>query len=236
MAIGAADERRRADPAVAETWRFDVADPATGLGAVVRVAYRPTERVAWCWLAAVGCGPPLVALRAHDVAIPVRGTDVRTDGLWVSLQCETPLEHWSVGVECFGVGYDDPWDALAGERGDLIPFGIDLEWEGDEPPTPRPGGGGYGQWCTVTGEILLGDDRIDVTATGHREHTWGPAAELQTPSVRLRGRGWGAPDPAGLPEATVLAVAPFAVPGRPWIEQLCRTDEGGGGWVGYTRS
>ena len=259
--MAAADERRH-DEAGAETWTFDVADPASGLGALVRLAFRPAERVAWWWAAAVGCGPPLVALRAHDVPIPARGTEVRTDGLWASLQCETPLEHWSVGAECFAVAYDDPWEALAGERGALVPFGLDLEWEAEGAATPRPDGAGYGQWCTVTGEILLGEDRIDVTAGGHREHAWGVAADLSR-SVRVRtgdgrrlwgGDGWQVAEIGDNEEtratvetgdnvetgaaATALAVCPFAVPGRPWVESLCRAPGGGGGWVGadYARS
>jgi hypothetical protein len=273
--IAAADERRHGDVRLAETWWFDLADPDSGRGAVVRLALRPADRVAWWWVAVVGCGPSLVALRAHDVPIPPRGTDIRTDGLWASMQCETPLEHWSVGVECFGVAYDDPWDALRGERGDLVPLGLDLEWEAEAPATPRPDGNGYGQWCSVTGEILLGDDRIDVTAIGHREHAWGPAAELPARSVRIRtgdgrrlwgGDAWmvdGPGTPIEAPPATEaetgvetatetatetasevevavtdVAVCPFAVPGRPWVETLCRAEGGGGGWLGgvYTRS
>ena len=75
VGVAAADERRRSDPGVSETWRFDVADAASGLGVVVRLAFRPAERTAWWWIGAVGCGPPLVALRADDVPIPARGTD-----------------------------------------------------------------------------------------------------------------------------------------------------------------
>jgi hypothetical protein len=155
------------------------------------------------------------------------------------------------------VAYDDPWEALAGERGDLVPFGLDLEWEAEGAATPRPGGGGYGQWCTVTGEILLGADRIDVTAGGHREHAWGAAADLSR-RVRVRtgdgrrlwgGDGWvvgenGENLEADLENeetglaATPVAVCPFTVPGRPWVESLCRAPGGGGGWVGadYARS
>jgi len=231
VGVAAADERRRSDPGVSETWRFDVADAASGLGVVVRLAFRPAERTAWWWIGAVGCGPPLVALRADDVPIPARGTDVRTDGLWASVRCETPLEHWSVAVECFAVAYDDPWEALRGERGDVVPFGVDLEWEAAAPAEVLPGGSdGYGQWCTVSGEVLLGDDRLEVASLGYREHAWGAAAELGERSVRLPGGETGE-------MGETVGVCPFAVPGGGWVEELVRTGRGAG-WVGrpYTRS
>ena len=218
MSVSAGDERRH--PGVAETWWFDVAQPAAGFGVVARLAYRPAERVAWWWVGLVGAGPRLVALRAHDVPIPARGTDVRTDGLWASVRCETPLEHWTVGLECFAVAYDDPWEALRSERGDVVPLGLDLEWEATAAPTAGPDGSGYGQACAVSGEVLLGDERVDVTAPGYRRHAWGEAADLPDGPDRVRG---GEP----------VAVCPFAVPGRPWVETLY-TD----GWGGapYTRS
>jgi hypothetical protein len=216
--VSPADERRH--PGVAETWWFDAADPAAGFGVVVRLAYRPAERVAWWWVGLVGAGPVLVALRAHDVPLPPRGTDVRTDGLWATVRCETPLEHWTVGLECFAVAYDDPWEALRSERGDVIPLGLDLEWEAAASATARPDGSGYGQACAVSGEVLLGDARVDVDVAGYRQHTWAGAADLPDGPERVRGE-----DP--------VAVCPFAVPGRPWVETLYP-----GGWGGapYTRS
>ena len=39
---------------------------------------------------------------------PRQGLEVRADGLWGELMCETPLEHWSYGLEAFGVALDDP--------------------------------------------------------------------------------------------------------------------------------
>ena len=53
----------------------------------------------------------LVAVRDHEVPLPRTGLEVRADGLWGELVCETPLEHWSIGLEAFGLGYDDPADA-----------------------------------------------------------------------------------------------------------------------------
>ena len=86
----------------------------------------------------------LLVVREDDLPAP-RGADldVRAEGLWLSLVCETPDEHWTVGLEAFALAVDHPDD----ERGDLVPLGLDIEWE-------APG--------RVTGELLVGDERIEL--------------------------------------------------------------------------
>ena len=81
-------------------------------------------------------------VREGDLPAP-SGDDIRAPGLWLSLTCETPGEHWSVGLEAFALAVDDPDD----ERGDLVALGLDVEWE-------APG--------RLTGELLIGDERFDL--------------------------------------------------------------------------
>jgi len=199
------EHRHLLSPAVGweERWWFDFAAGGGSIGGYLQVVYRPSERAAWVWAALVGHGRPLLAVRAHDVRIPKRGTEVRSDGIWACVVCETPLEHWSVGLETFAVALDDPLDAWRGERGNPVPFGLDLEWEAllrperqprpcpDVDPPPTDGqADGYGQWCRVTGEVLVGTERVDLHAlgaVGHREHAWGPGAG----SVARRAPGAG---------------------------------------------
>lgn len=98
---------------------------------------------------AVGDG--LVVVR--DAEVPrARGTQLefRADGLWVDFVCETPDEHWSFGLEAFGLRVDDP----AEEIGDRIAVGFDLEWE-----TPD----------AVHGELLVGRVVIPIAAHGTLE-------------------------------------------------------------------
>ena len=75
---------------------------------------------------------------------------IRAEGLWAELLCETPGEHWSIGLEAFGVRFDDEAEAATSDRGERVPVGFDLEWE-----TPD----------RVVGEILVGRARYDLTAT-----------------------------------------------------------------------
>ena len=239
-----ADERPH--PGLDESWWFDVA--GDGWGAYVQLTYRRAERVAWWWAAVVGLEPDLVMIRADDLRIPSRGMELRGDGVWANLTCETALEHWSVGLECFGVALDDPRQAWGDERGDLVPFGLDLEWEAAEDPFVL-GEGEFEQWCVVTGDVLLGDDRIEVDAAGWRARRWG--TEQPRDGWRVGGAGWrasgtewpdGALGPDTWPRAaeidgrtvTPVAWSPVLFPGRRLAHALCRIDPGGWGWGAWS--
>jgi hypothetical protein len=94
----------------------------------------------------------LVLVDDDDVPLPKGALlEVRADGLWAELVCETPDEHWGFGLEAFGLRYDDPAEALVSDRAERVPVGLDLEWE-----TPD----------RVIGEILVGRERIAFDGTG----------------------------------------------------------------------
>jgi hypothetical protein len=142
-------------------WGLDFArdDGTAGFLRLLRFADR-----CWCWAYLVGPAIGLVVVRDPDVAPPRRTAsmarsgllDVRSDGLWMELVCETPGEHWTYGVEAFAVRLDDPDDALHGEIGERLPMGVDLEWETD----------GSGATGSVHGELLVATERIELDATG----------------------------------------------------------------------
>ena len=83
-----------------------------------------------------------LVVRDTEAPAAVDGT-IRTHGLWLSLVCETPGEHWSVGLEAFALAVDDPDD----DRGDLVPLGFDVEWE-------APG--------HVHGDVLIADEVLSL--------------------------------------------------------------------------
>ncbi|MGH8999781.1 MAG: hypothetical protein ACRDY7_10385 [Acidimicrobiia bacterium] len=204
------------EPLWAETWQFDFAADAPGAGSppggFVALHCWPNLGTAWWWthlLTASG----LVALRDHEVAMPRTGLEVRADGLWGDLVCETPLEHWSIGLEAFAVRYDDPVDAWGDEWGERIPVGLDLEWEttgAPQPgPVPGPPGEPEGGWCqagTVHGEILVGpSDRFAFNGTSVRSRRWGVADWWTAPE-----RSWPEPLPDG---SEVAGCAPLLIVG-----------------------
>ena len=95
----------------------------------------------------------VIVVRDDELAPPKRDDllVVRGEGLWAELLCETPGEHWSFGLEAFGVRFDDEAEAATSDRGERIAVGFDLEWE-----TPD----------RVVGEVLVGRARHELTARG----------------------------------------------------------------------
>jgi hypothetical protein len=145
-----------------ESWHLDfVADD--GLAGFLRLELRRDEGVAWYWTYFVGPNiRGVVVVRDHEVPLPRQALEVRSEGLWSEWWCGTPAEHWTVGLEAFGVRLDDAEDALHGEYGERIPVGADLEWELTE-----DGG-------VVHGLVLIGRDRDTVDgARGAFTHTVG---------------------------------------------------------------
>jgi hypothetical protein len=110
-----------------------------------------------------------VAIRHDDVPLP-RGPllEVRADGLWAEMVCEVPEEHWTFGLEAFGLLHDDREEARTAEVGTRVPVGFDLEWD-----TGR-----------VDGQLLLGGAlarRIEFTGTGDFDHLTGSLAPVEWP-------------------------------------------------------
>jgi hypothetical protein len=124
-------------------------------------------------------------VRDLDVTPPrAAALEVRAEALWAELVCETPLEHWSVGLEAFGVRLDHPRDALGDERGERVPIGLDLEFEAASPPIDL-GGTGYVQCGSVAGEVLVGRATLPLDDRAVRLHEWGPAPWWAPPRARL---------------------------------------------------
>jgi hypothetical protein len=176
--IGPGDERRHPsndEELWGESWYFDFAARDGSVGGYVRLGLYPNQGVAWWWATCVRPGEPTVLVRDHEAPLPsAAALELRSEGLWAEITCETPLEHWSIGMEAFGVALDDPADAYRGERGTRLPFGMDLEWEAFGPiyeyPEPMTR---YEQACMVHGEVLVGDERLPIDAVGERDHSWG---------------------------------------------------------------
>lgn len=152
-----------------QSWYFDFAAADASVAGYARLAVRRTERTAWWWAAVVGEDVPFVLVRDHDVEPPKPGSlEIRASGLWAEPVCEIADEHWSLGMEAFGVALDDPTEAYGAERGDVTALGFDLEWEADGEP------GGGAQPSVVHGDVLVGRRRFTIEGRGLWQHADGP--------------------------------------------------------------
>jgi hypothetical protein len=138
------------------TYRLELADAAGTRGSVTLTVPDAETGGARAGYEAVLSGPALgegvIVVRDDDVAPPKgRLLEVRADGLWAELVCETPGEHWGFGLEAFGLRHESEADAATSVVGERLPVGLDLEWE-----APR----------TVRGELLVGRARIPFDGTG----------------------------------------------------------------------
>ena len=158
--------------ALREQWELTIAGALPG---VVRLTLGPGPAAFLVDLAAPG-GRLVVA--DEEVPVPRSDLDLRADGLWTSLCCETPFEHWTFGLEAFGLRLDEPppagvrWSELVGER---LAVGYDLEWEATGAPAPLPDGAGYRVAGRVVGEVQTVNDLWSVDAGADWEHWWTPA-------------------------------------------------------------
>jgi hypothetical protein len=164
------------EPEWSEVWQLDAAT-VDGVGLTVRLECFPNRAHAWFWayLAEPERSGPIV-VRDHEVTLPRQGLEIRADGLWAELWCETPLEHWTYGLEAFAVALDDPADALTGEIGERMPIGLDLEWEIEGSVHARPDDWRRSAYVVpgiVHGDLLLGRERFEFDGQGLHRRSWG---------------------------------------------------------------
>jgi hypothetical protein len=163
------------EPLWGESWYFDFFDDDSSVGGWVRLGLYPNLHVAWYHAFVVGPSRQIVAVSDLEVPPPsAPGLEIRTHGLWADHTCETPLDHWSIGNEAFGLGVDAPAELYtAVPRGDRVPLGIDLEWETDGTPYHYGATTRYEIPCKVHGEVLVGDEQLTIDGHGQRDHSWG---------------------------------------------------------------
>lgn len=166
-----------------ESYYLDWFTEDGSLGGYARIGFYPNLDRLWYWACLVGPDRKLITVIDHDVSLPgdPASIEIRHDSLWADHIVEEPLEHMSINLESFAVRLDDPADTYHGVRGEIIPFGFELDYFTDRggymwpPITPR-----YEIPCRVHGQVTVGDETIHVDGWGQRDHSWGGVRDWWT--------------------------------------------------------
>ncbi len=173
----------------AESWYGDFAAPDGSLGGYAQLTLWPNLGRSWFWSALVGPDRRPVVLVETDAPLPRPSTlELRAPGLWTEFIEQIPDEHFTVDLEAFAVALDDPEEVFDKGWGDRVPYGLELEWE-SSPDTLD----------IVHGQVLVGDEAIELDGRGRRFHWQGQPA------------WWDQEWTNGPTDAPVIASAPLPV-------------------------
>ena len=178
---------RRQNPGGADDWtethRLDVlvSNPSSGpdhaessqLALSFQLSLQPNRRRAGFLSAVLEEGQLPIVISDLEISLPATGLEVRTSGLWAEFVCETPLDHWSYGLEAFALAVEDPRELLGRAVGDRVPLGWELEFEAETPAEPTVGGLGYRQRGTGHGLLLSAAGEREIEGSAVRSHWWG---------------------------------------------------------------
>jgi hypothetical protein len=137
----------------------------------------------------------------HELPAPTNRFELRAPGVWTELCCETPLDHWTVGLEAFGLVVPASEVVSPASRGERVPLGLDLDLDTVAAPEATPGG--FTIRVRVHGEVLSADGSLEVDGVGVRRRRWdgsrpGPTAVASAAGVPGRvAVAWPAEDGPG---------------------------------------
>ncbi len=174
-----ADEGRHEpgpEPLWNESWYFDAVSDDQTLGLYIRLGRLPNRNVS-LYTACV-CGPGRPSVMLVDPAAPLPAADdesqrIRTDTLQAEQRCEEPLQRLNVTVKGIAAAHDDESAPLRDESGEPVEIELDLTWNTDGIPYAWRQSTRYEIPCRVTGRVRIGDETIDFSGPGQRDHSWG---------------------------------------------------------------
>ncbi|HUH79969.1 MAG TPA: phosphotransferase [Solirubrobacteraceae bacterium] len=227
-----------------ESWYFDAVSADERLGVYTRLGLYPNLGVSW--MTTFVCGPdmPTIAL-VEFAAPPPRGgqLSLSSEHLRAEHICIEPLESFEVRVQGAAESFADPSALLRGERGAPAELAVALRWDTTGEPYAYRATTRYEIPCRVSGTVSWGEETIELSGVGQRDHSWGvrdwwsaewmwSAAHLQDgthlhgvefrlPGAPPVGIGYREPPEGGVEELDVVRAREDATPDglieRAWI-------------------
>jgi hypothetical protein len=159
-----------------ESWYFDVASDDGTLGVYHRIGRMPNMDVALMTTCIVRPGKPAIMLVDPQAPLPPADDDsqrVETDTVRAEQHCEEPLKRFRVVASGTAGAHEDHSAPLRGEPGEPVEIAIDLTWETDGAPYQWRLATRYEIPCRVTGTVRIGEETIELSGPGQRDHSWG---------------------------------------------------------------
>ena len=156
-----------------ESWYFDAVSDDGSLGLYTRLGRYPNMGNAWMTTIVCGPGRPTVELVDLEAPLPDETLSVASDQLVAEHVIEEPLERFAVKVSGTGEAHDDAAAFLRHETGEPVPVEIDLVWETVGVPYAYRVTTRYEIPCRVRGTVRVGDEEIEFSGLGQRDHSRG---------------------------------------------------------------
>ncbi len=192
-----------------ESWYFDAISDDARTGVYVRIGLYPNLGV--CWLTAYVCGPARKPVAVIDFAAPLPADGELTvdrESLHAEHVCVEALERFRVRLDAVGEEHDDQAAPLRGQSGAPVPVALDLEWQTLGIPYAYRVTTRYEIPCRVSGSVRVGEETIELSGRGQRDHSWGPRDWWSAEWVWSAGH---------LEDGTRLHGVEFRLPGAPPI-------------------
>jgi len=182
MHVTEADDRDQ--PADADVDIIDVEFVAAdlSLAGLLRLDIRRPARATRFLASILRPGDDPVTVLDYDLPLAVGAFEFRSSGVWVEFCCEEPLDHWTVGLEAFGLALPPGELVTPDSYGDRVPIGLDLDLETSN--APDGDSRGFSMEIGVSGEVLIADQSYEIDATGTRRRS-----QQGVPSEGMRCEG-----------------------------------------------
>jgi hypothetical protein len=160
-----------------ESWYADGVSADGSLGVYLRLGRMPNaDRALYT---AYVCGPdrPTVMLVDGKAPLPDQADDmqvIETERYSASQSIDEPLRSFSMRVRGMAESFDDPAAILVeGASGEAVELELELTWVTDGQPYRWRIGERYEVPCRVSGTVRVGNEVIQFSGPGQRDHSWG---------------------------------------------------------------